>query len=159
MLTIGQPVPDFELPNQDDQPVRLSSFRGRKVVLFAFPKANEMSAGCIQQACEFRDEFPRIEGSNAVVLGLSIDKAADLKKWAEKRRLPYDLLADTDHQVIEAWGAWGMGFAGLLKVPLVNRSLWVIDENGILIDQQIGIMPKTSVERAVKALEAAPVMA
>ncbi len=154
MLTIGQPMPDFELPNQDGKTVRLSHLRGKKVVIFAFPKANEMSFGCTTQACEFRDEFPRIEAHNAVVLGISADKTEQLKKWRTSRKLNYDLIADVDHKFLEAWGAWGATIIGL-KIPMIKRSYWVIDERGILIDQQINVGPKASVEKAIQALEKA----
>ena len=79
MLAIGQEAPDFTLPNQDNADVRLRDQRGRKVVIFAFPKAG--TAGCTRQACGFRDELPRIEAGNAVVLGLSTDQPAQLKSW------------------------------------------------------------------------------
>ena len=105
MPAIGQPAPDFELPNQDGKPVRLGDFRGKKVVLFAYPKAD--TPGCTTQACGFRDHFPRIETKNAVVLGISPDQPEDLLKWKQKQSLPYDLLSDPEHKVLEAWGAWG----------------------------------------------------
>lgn len=152
MLTVGQPVPDFELPNQDGKLIRLSDLRGKKVVIFAFPKANEMSFGCSMQACEFRDEFPRIEALNAVVFGLSADPIEQMKKWRNNRKLTYDLLSDTDHKILEAWGAWGISGLMGIKIPMVNRSYWVIDEYGMLIDQQINVGPKASVEKAIEAL-------
>lgn len=155
MLTIGQPFPDFALPNQDGQTVRLSDLRGKSVVIFAFPKANEMSFGCNTQACEFRDEFPRLEALNATVLGISADPPAQLKKWRVNRKLNYDLISDESHAVLEQWGAWGMNALAGIKIPIVNRSYWVIDENGILIDQQIGVGPKASVEKAIEALNKA----
>lgn len=158
MLRIGQPVPDFELPNQDGNIIRLSALRGKKVVIFAFPKANEMSFGCSMQACEFRDEFPRIEALNAIVLGLSGDPVAQMKKWRTNRKLNYDLISDTEHKVLEAWGAWGVPALAGIKIPMVNRSYWVIDENGILIDQQINVGPKASVEKAIEALNRVPVV-
>jgi len=155
MLTVGQPVPDFELPNQDGKTIRLSHLRGKKIVIFAFPKANEMSFGCSTQACEFRDQFPRIESHNAIVLGISGDGVGQMKKWRTNRKLNYDLISDTDHKVIESWGAWGVNAIAGIKIPMVNRSYWVIDERGILIDQQLGVDPKASVEKAIQALEKA----
>jgi peroxiredoxin Q/BCP len=155
MLTIGQSVPDFELPNQDGKIIRLSHLRGKKVVIFAFPKANEMSFGCSAQACEFRDEFPRIEAFNAVVFGISGDAPEQMKKWRTNRKLNYDLISDTSHKVLEAWGAWGISGLMGIKIPMVNRSYWVIDEQGVLIDQQINVGPKASVEKAIEALNRA----
>jgi peroxiredoxin Q/BCP len=148
MPKTGEPAPDFELPNQDGQMVRLSSLRGRKVILFAFPKAD--TPGCTTQACGFRDAFPQIEAGNAVVLGISADSQKDLAKWKQKQNLPYDLLSDPGHQVLEQWGAWGeKSMYGKTYMGII-RSHWVIDENGILSDAQIKISPEKSVEGAVK---------
>jgi peroxiredoxin Q/BCP len=154
MLQIGQPAPDFALPNQDGQTVRLSDFRGKKVVLFSFPKAESM--GCNVQACAFRDELPDIQAENAVVLGIGVQPPAEMKRWKDRRHLPYDILADVTHEVLTAWGSWGYDM-GLIKIPMVKRSYWVIDENGILIDQQLHVGPKESLEKALKAIKAANV--
>jgi peroxiredoxin Q/BCP len=151
VLTIGQPAPDFELPNQDGEPVRLSDFRGQKVVIFAFPKAN--TAGCNAQACGFRDEFPNIETANAVVLGISADTPAELKTWKQAKNLPYDLLSDTERRVLAAWGAWGLSLLNVINLPLMMRSYWVIDENGIVADMQVGVSPTGSVNKALAALK------
>jgi len=151
MPNIGDPAPDFELPNQDGQPVRLSRFRGQKVILFAYPKAG--TSGCTTQACGFRDQFPRIEAGGAVVLGISPDAPKDLLKWKQKENLPYDLLSDADHQVLEAWGAWGEKSMYGKKYWGVIRSHWVIDENGVVVDAQIKISPEDSVQKAVQALQ------
>lgn len=153
MLTIGELAPDFALYNQDGKLVRLSDFRGKKVVVFAFPKAN--SGGCNMQACGFREEFEEFRASNAVILGLSCDQPAELKAWQTNKRLPYDLLSDPNREVVEPWGAWGIPMFGIITVPMINRSYWVIDERGILIDQQINVLPGTSVKKALAAVERA----
>jgi peroxiredoxin Q/BCP len=152
MVKIGDAAPDFELINQDNKRVKLSDYRGKKVVIFSFPKAG--TPGCNNQACEFRDEFPAFTGSNAVVLGVSADTSAELNSWKIAKKLPYDLLSDRDHTMLTAYGAWGMGI-GIIRVPIVNRSYWVIDENGVIIDMQVGVAPRASVEKAIKALNAA----
>ncbi len=153
MVTTGQPVPDFELPNQDNQPIRLSDYRGKYVVIFAFPKAG--TAGCTMQACSFRDVFPQIEAENAVVLGLSMDTPAELKSWHDQHNLQYDLLSDPDKKVIEKLGAGDNSLFGLIPMSGAKRSYWVIDAQGTLIDMQIGVMPQNSVEKALKALRTA----
>lgn len=153
MPTVGQPAPDFALPNQDGETVRLSDLRGKKVILFAYPRAD--TSGCTQQACGFRDQMPRFGEVNAVVLGISDDPIEDLKKWQAKINLPYDLLSDVDHQVIEAYGAWGEKNNYGKKYMGTVRSHWVIDENGILIDERLKISPTDSVEEAVKAVAGA----
>ncbi|RMG74116.1 MAG: thioredoxin-dependent thiol peroxidase [Chloroflexi bacterium] len=150
MPEIGEIAPDFELLNQDGKKVKLSDFRGKKVVLFAYPKAG--TSGCTTQACGFRDQFPQISETNAVVLGISPDEPAALKKWKEAENLPYDLLSDPEHQVLEAWGAWGEKSMYGKKYFGVIRSHWVIDEEGKIVDVQIKISPKDSVAKAVKAL-------
>jgi thioredoxin-dependent peroxiredoxin len=148
MPSIGEQAPDFELPNQDGKMVKLSDYRGRKVILFAYPKAD--TPGCTTQACGLRDNFPRFQEVNAVVLGISADEPKDNKKWKEKQNLPYDLLSDTEHQVLEAWGVWGEKSMYGKKYMGITRSHWVIDENGVVLDEQIKISPEQSVEQAVK---------
>lgn len=150
MPKIGEKAPDFELLNQDGKPVRLSDFRGKKVVLFAYPRAG--TPGCTTQACGFRDEFPKVQSANAVVLGISADTPKDQLQWKEKENLPYDLLSDPDHKVLEAWGAWGEKSMYGKKYMGIIRSHWVIDENGVVIDEQLGISPTDSVARAVERI-------
>ncbi|NLE49886.1 MAG: thioredoxin-dependent thiol peroxidase [Chloroflexi bacterium] len=150
MPTVGEQAPDFALKNQDGETVRLSDYRGQKVVLFAFPKAG--TSGCTTQACGLRDAFPRLEASNAVVLGLSPDAPEDLKKWQIEENLPYDLLSDPDHQVLEQWGVWGEKSMYGNTYMGVIRSHWIIDEDGKIADEQVKVSPKDSVERATKFL-------
>ncbi len=147
MPHIGETAPDFELLNQDGKPVRLSDYRGQKVVLFAYPKAG--TPGCTTQACGFRDQFPRLTAANVVVLGISADTPKDQLKWKQAESLPYDLLSDPDHAVLEAWGAWGEKTNYGRTYMGIIRSHWVIDEQGVVIDEQLGVSPKDSVERAV----------
>ena len=149
----GEIAPDFELPNQHGERVKLSDYRSRKVLLFAYPKAG--TSGCTVQACGFRDSFPQIETANAVVLGLSPDPPAALAKWIEDEALPYDLLSDPEHEVLEAWQAWGERSMYGKKYQGVIRSHWVIGEDGRVLDAQINISPKKSIKTALKRLEAA----
>ncbi len=150
MPQIGESAPDFTLQNQDGKNVSLSDYRGKKVILFAFPRAGTL--GCNNQACGFRDAFPRFETADAVVLGISDDSVEDLRNWKETKRLPYDLLSDRDHAVLSAWSAWGTDFL-VISLPVAKRSYWVIDENGIVIDEQINVSPGASVKKALAAVE------
>ena len=150
MPNIGQQAPDFELQNQEGKTVRLSDLRGKKVVIFAFPKAN--TGGCNAQACAFRDELPRMESKNAVVFGVSTDSVETLKGWKQSKKLTYDLLSDPNHTFLEAWGAWGVPLLSIIKIPMAMRSYWVIDENGVVIDEQIKISPENSIAQAIGAI-------
>lgn len=150
MPVVGEKAPDFALKNQNGETVRLSDYLGQKVLLFAYPKAG--TSGCTTQACGLRDNFPQFEGVNATVLGLSPDEPAALLKWQADENLPYDLLSDPDHEVLEAWGAWGEKSMYGKKYMGVIRSHWVIDEDGVVADEQVKISPKNSIEQAVKFL-------
>ena len=150
MPAIGETAPDFELPNQDGEMVKLSDYKGKRIILFAYPKAG--TSGCTTQACGFRDAFPQIEADNAIVLGISPDEPKALKKWKDKENLPYDLLSDPDHEILEAWGAWGEKSMYGKKYMGVIRSHWIIGADGIVEDEQIKVSPKKSIEKALKAL-------
>ena len=127
-LKTGDPAPDFTLAADDGSSVRLSDLRGRKIILYFYPRAD--TPGCTVEACEFRDEMQRIDESGAVVLGVSPDEVADVRKFREKFDLPFRLLADADHRVAEAYDVWreksmfGKTFWG------VERTTYVIGEDG-----------------------------
>lgn len=150
MPQAGEKAPDFELPNQDGKMVKLSDYRGKKVILFAYPAAG--TPGCTKQACGFRDQFPKIQADNAVVLGISPDTPADQLKWKKAENLPYDLLSDVDHKVMEEWGAWGKKVNYGKESIGVIRSHWVIDENGVILDQKLKVSPEDSVSKAVESV-------
>ncbi len=152
MPAVGDIAPDFALLNQKGEKVALSDYRGKKVLLFAYPKAG--TSGCTTQACGFRDNFARIETADAVLLGLSPDEPAALAKWIEKESLQYDLLSDPEHQVLEAWDAWGEKSMYGKKYMGVIRSHWIIGEEGEVLDAQVKISPKKSIEKALKFLAA-----
>jgi peroxiredoxin Q/BCP len=150
MPAVGETAPDFELLNQDGKTVKLSDYRGKKVLLFAYPRAG--TSGCTEQACGLRDNFPRFEAANATVLGISPDEPADLKKWQDAENLPYDLVSDPDHAVLEAWGVWGEKSMYGKKYMGVTRSHWLIGEDGKILDEQVKISPSDSIKQAVSAI-------
>ena len=150
MPAVGEMAPDFELLNQHGEPVKLSDYRGKKVLLFAYPKAG--TSGCTVQACGFRDRFAQIETADAVVLGLSPDEPDALAKWIANESLQYDLLSDPDHQALEAYGAWGERSMYGKKYMGVIRSHWIIGEDGRVMDEQFKVSPKKSIESALKFL-------
>jgi peroxiredoxin Q/BCP len=104
VIETGEEAPDFELEDQDGKPVELSALRGSPVVLYFYPKAD--TPGCTTQACGIRDRTGEYEQAGARVLGVSPDKPAKLRKFADKYSLPFTLLADTEHAVAEQYGVW-----------------------------------------------------
>lgn len=149
-LKIGDIAPDFSLLSDEGQTVKLSDFQGQRVILFFYPKAD--TPGCTTQACGFRDNFPIIEAANATVLGISPDSVADLAKWRAKVNLPYNLLADVDHEVAETYRVWGEKKMYGRAYMGVIRSHFVIGEDGRLEDVRYKISPKDSFNEAIKIL-------
>jgi peroxiredoxin Q/BCP len=137
MIAEGEQAPDFELRNQDDEPVRLSSFRGRPVVVYFYPAA--MTPGCTVQACAIRDRYEDFEAAGAAVLGVSPDKPSRLAKFAGKYDLPFTLLSDPDHEVARQFGAWGEK-RGPIPQLVTQRSTFVIDADGVVT----AVMPKVN---------------
>lgn len=149
-LKIGDTAPDFELPSDTGETVKLSDFRGKRVVLYFYPKDD--TPGCTTQSCGFRDNYPQIEEKNAVVLGVSPDGVKSHQKFKTKFNLPFILLADEQHKVAEAYGVWGeKSFMGKKFIGII-RSHFVIDEQGKIADAQVKVSPTDSVERAMAAL-------
>ena len=100
-LKVGDQAPDFETVNDQNEKVKLSDFRGKKVVMYFYPKDN--TPGCTQQACGFRDSYPQIQARDAVVLGVSPDSARSHTSFRSKFELPFPLLVDSDHKIAEAY--------------------------------------------------------
>lgn len=130
MLETGIKAPEFTLKNQDGEEVSLKDFRGKKVILYFYPKDN--TPGCTTQACSFGDRYPQIQEKGAVVLGVSKDSVASHKKFAEKYHLPFTLLADPELEVIQACDVWQEKNMYGKKVMGVVRSTYLIDEEGII---------------------------
>lgn len=149
-LKVGDTAPDFELPSDTGETVKLSDFRGKRVVLYFYPRDD--TPGCTTQSCGFRDNYPQIEEKNAVVLGVSPDGVKSHQKFKTKFNLPFILLADEQHKVAEAYGVWGeKSFMGKKLIGII-RSHFVIDEQGKIADAQVKVSPTDSVERAIAAL-------
>lgn len=149
-LKVGDMAPDFELPADNGKTVRLSDFRGRRVVVYFYPKDN--TSGCTAQACGFRDHYVEIEEKNAVVLGISPDPIRSHQSFKTKYNLPFLLLADEDHRVAEAYGVWQEKSMYGKKYFGIVRSHFLVDEGGKLADVQMKVSPTDSVEKAVAAL-------
>lgn len=130
MLKEGDVAPDFETRDQHGNPVKLSDFRGQKVVLYFYPKDD--TPGCTKEACSFRDAFSEYTERGIKVLGVSLDDQASHQSFISKYNLPFTLLSDTDHSVSEAYGVYGeQSFAGRKYMGLARKT-FLIDEDGRL---------------------------
>ncbi|HET9171107.1 MAG TPA: thioredoxin-dependent thiol peroxidase [Actinospica sp.] len=123
-LSPGDPAPDFTLPDQHGEPVSLSSFSGRTVVLYFYPKAD--TPGCTTQACGVRDHRPDYEAADAVVLGVSPDAPTKIARFDEKYSLGFPLLGDEDHAVAEAYGVW-------VKKSMYGKTYWGVQRTTYII--------------------------
>ncbi len=149
-LQVGDMAPDFELPADTGETIRLSALRGQRVILYFYPKDD--TSGCTTQACGFRDAYPEISERNAVVLGISPDGVASHQKFKTKHDLPFLLLVDEQHSVAEAYGVWGEKKMYGKSYMGIIRSHFVIDEEGRILDAQVKVSPANSVSRALKAV-------
>lgn len=131
MLEVGTKAPDFTLPDQDGKMHTLKEFRGKKVVLYFYPKDN--TPGCTKQACGFGGLYPHFIERGAVVLGVSKDSVASHKKFQEKFSLPFLLLSDTELNAIQAYDVWQEKNMYGKKTMGVVRTTYLIDENGIIV--------------------------
>jgi peroxiredoxin Q/BCP len=128
MLTPGSPAPAFSLPADDGTTIALKDLKGRKIVLYFYPKDD--TSGCTTEACEFRDSWAAVRGAGAVVLGVSPDGIASHQKFKRKYELPFTLLADEDHAVAEAYGVWGEKSMYGRKYHGILRTTFILDERG-----------------------------
>ena len=130
MLEVGTKAPDFTLPDQNGDMHSLSEYKGKKVILYFYPKDN--TPGCSRQACAFRDAFSGFEECNAVIVGISKDSVASHQKFADKLSLPFVLLSDPALEAIQAYGVWQeKKLYGKVSMGVV-RTTFVIDENGVV---------------------------
>jgi peroxiredoxin Q/BCP len=150
VLTEGDPAPDFTLTADSGESVALSSLKGKPVVLYFYPKDD--TPGCTAQACGIRDAYGEFEQAGAVVLGVSPDDEESHAKFKSKYGLPFTLLADTGHEVAEAYGVWGeKTYAGKTYMG-VNRSTFVIDADGKLARVFRNVKPDEHADQVLEAL-------
>ncbi|MCP9620480.1 thioredoxin-dependent thiol peroxidase [Nocardia otitidiscaviarum] len=127
-LSPGDTAPAFTLPDADGNPVSLTDFKGRKVIVYFYPAAS--TPGCTKEACDFRDNLAELNGAGIEVVGISPDKPAKLAKFRDNEQLTFALLSDPDKEVLTAWGAFGEKTMYGKKVTGVIRSTFLVDENG-----------------------------
>jgi thioredoxin-dependent peroxiredoxin len=150
MVNESEQAPDFELQADDGSTVRLSDLRGRKVVLYFYPRAD--TPGCTTEACEFGDRTGSFEEQGAVVLGVSPDPVEAVRAFREKFSLPFRLLADPDHRVAEAYGVWTEKSMYGKKYMGVERTTFVIDEQGRVARAYRKVSPRGHAEAVLQGL-------
>ena len=151
MLDVGAMAPEFALTSDEGKQVSLADFRGKKVVIYFYPKAD--TPGCTKQACAVRDAYGDIDAQGAVVLGISPDEPAALVRFRQKYDLPFVLLSDPDHQVAEAYGAWGeKKMYGKSHMGVV-RSHFGVDEEGRLVELALKVKPLSTADLALRLIE------
>lgn len=153
MLTVGMPAPDFTLPDKDGNLISLSDYRGRKVVVYFYPRDN--TPGCTRQACAFRDAYEGFRTEEVVVIGISKDSQASHQRFAEKHQLPFIILSDPDLVAIKAYGAWQeKKMYGKVSFGVV-RSTFIIDEKGEIIKAFPKAKPDTNAAEILEFLASA----
>ncbi|HWT91309.1 MAG TPA: thioredoxin-dependent thiol peroxidase [Solirubrobacterales bacterium] len=151
MLSEGDKAPDFALPDQNGEEVKLSDLRGQTVVLYFYPKAN--TSGCTTQACGVRDRRADYEAAGARVIGVSPDEVKDVDKFAGKYDLDFTLLADADHAVADAYGTWVEKSMYGRKYMGVQRATFIIGPDGKIARVFPKVQPKKHDELVLKALD------
>lgn len=153
MIEKGDRAPDFDLPDQDARPVKLSDFRGQPVVVYFYPKAS--TPGCTAQACGVRDHGPDYQQAGAIVLGVSPDPVAKVKKFADDYDLDFPLLADEDHAVAERYGVWVEKSMYGRKYMGSERTTFILDSRGKVAEVLRKVKPTEHDWLVLQALNAA----
>ena len=151
-LEIGQKAPDFEGINQNEATVKLSDYKGKKLILFFYPKDN--TPGCTAEACNLRDNYKLLKDKGFELLGVSPDDAAKHLKFIDKQSLPMDLLADTEKKVLEAYGVWGEKKMYGKTYMGVMRTTFIIDEEGVIEKIFAKVKTKAHTEQILESYEA-----
>ena len=142
MLEVGMKAPEFTLQDQDGREVHLSDYRGKKVVLYFYPK--DSTPGCTRQACAFAGAAGQIEAAGAVILGVSRDSVASHRRFADKNGLPFTLLSDPQLEAIQAYGVWQeKKLYGKVSMGVV-RTTFLIDEAGMVAEVMPKVKPDTN---------------
>lgn len=150
MLKIGTKAPLFTLKDQEGKEISLSSYLGKKIVLYFYPRDN--TPGCTRQACAFRDLYKGFLDKDVQVIGISRDSVESHKKFAEKHQLPFIILSDKDVEVIKAYDVWQeKKTCGKVSMGVV-RTTYIIDENGIIVEGLEKVKPDTNPQEILSKL-------
>jgi thioredoxin-dependent peroxiredoxin len=150
-LTINEVAPDFTLSASNGKEISLSDFKGKSVILYFYPKDD--TPGCTTEACDFRDQHEQFEELNAVILGISPDPIKSHAKFIEKHGLPFLLLADEDHEIAERYDVWKLKKNFGKEYMGIERSTFLINEEGILEKEWRSVKVKGHVEEALQVLK------
>jgi thioredoxin-dependent peroxiredoxin len=150
MLKENDAAPEFELQNQDGETVRLVDLKGKKVILYFYPKDD--TPGCTAQACDIRDHYAEFKKRGALIFGVSPDTVRSHKKFEEKYGLPFPLLADEGHAVADKYGVWGEKSMYGKKYFGVDRTTFVIDEQGRIAKIFPKVKPSEHVDQVLAVL-------
>jgi len=148
----GEKAPEFESSDQNGNVIKLSNFKGSKVILYFYPKDD--TPGCTKEACNFRDNHQMLLDKGYTVIGVSADNEKKHEKFADKYELPFSLLPDTEKEIINAYGVWGpKKFMGK-EYDGINRKTFIIDENGLIAKIFEKVVTKAHTEQILEAMEA-----
>jgi thioredoxin-dependent peroxiredoxin len=151
LLEVGAKAPDFKTVDQNGKKVSLKDFKGKRVILYFYPKDD--TPGCTKEACAFRDNFPDFSKLKVDILGVSVDDEKSHKKFADKYELPFTLLVDTDKKIVEAYGVWGEKSLYGKKYMGTNRVTYLIDETGHISAVFPKVKPESHAEELLDLLK------
>jgi peroxiredoxin Q/BCP len=151
LLEAGVPAPSFTAKDQDGKTVSLEEYRGKKVILYFYPKDD--TPGCTAEACAFRDNLPKFSLSGVGVLGVSVDDEGKHRKFADKFQLPFRLVADTEKSIVEAYGVWGLKKFMGREYMGTNRVTYLIDEQGVIEKVWPKVKPAQHAEEVLDYLQ------
>lgn len=147
-LKAGDKAPSFKTTNQDGKEISLDGLKGKKVVLYFYPK--DSTPGCTMQACNLRDNYEALQKANYIVLGVSADTEKLHKRFIEKQSIPFDLLMDEDKTIIQAYGVWGLKKFMGREFDGIHRTTFLIDEEGIIEEVIMKVKTKDHTNQILK---------
>ena len=148
-LKVGEKAPEFEGVDQNEKIIKLSDFKGKKVILYFYPK--DMTPGCTAQACNLGENYSALQEKGFEVIGVSADSVKRHQKFTDKYELPFTLLADESKEIINAYGVWGMKKLYGREYEGIYRETFVIDENGVIEHIILKVKTKTHTEQILEA--------